>query len=56
MPGKGTTIVIMVLRKKMPITIYLADDHTLIREGLRHILGMNANFVVVGRPVTDVLH
>lgn len=32
----------------MSITIYLADDHTIIREGLRLILSMNANFSVVG--------
>ncbi len=31
----------------MPITIMLADDHTLLRQGLRHILDVEPDFEVV---------
>jgi len=30
------------------ITVLLADDHTIVREGIRHILEMEADFEVVG--------
>jgi len=32
----------------MSITIYIADDHAVIRDGLRHILGAKQQFEVVG--------
>ncbi len=31
-----------------PITVFLADDHTIVREGLRYILQAQGNFTVVG--------
>lgn len=31
-----------------PIRIFIADDHAVVRTGIRHILGTNPNFVVAG--------
>ncbi len=35
-----------------PITILLAEDHTIVREGLRHLLETEADFKVVGEAVS----
>jgi two-component system response regulator NreC len=38
----------------MPIRILLADDHTLMRQGLRHILEGHANFDVVAEASSGI--
>jgi DNA-binding NarL/FixJ family response regulator len=32
----------------MTITVYLADDHTILRDGLKLLLQLQPNFVIVG--------
>ena len=36
-----------------PITVLLADDHTLFRQGLRHVCKVNGGFKVVGDEFMD---
>ncbi|HTS67073.1 MAG TPA: response regulator transcription factor [Candidatus Acidoferrales bacterium] len=38
----------------MPVTILLADDHTLMRQGLRHILETNPDFDVVAEASSGI--
>jgi DNA-binding NarL/FixJ family response regulator len=38
----------------MPIRILLADDHTLMRQGLRHILESHAEFDVVAEASSGI--
>jgi len=38
----------------MPVRILLADDHTLMRQGLRHILESNADFDVVAEASSGI--
>jgi len=47
-PGKGTEIRIEILRETMKISIFLADDHTVLREGLKYILESQNDIIVVG--------
>lgn len=38
----------------MPLRLLLADDHTLMREGLRHILESNADFEIVAEASSGI--
>lgn len=52
------------LGKLMPITVFLIDDHTIVRDGLRSLLETQADMTVVGdaadgrralAPITQLL-
>jgi len=38
----------------MPVTVLLADDHTLMRQGLRHILESHADFDIVAEASSGI--
>jgi DNA-binding NarL/FixJ family response regulator len=51
-PGPGTRSGSPLRRQLAPIRIGLVDDHNLVREGLRLVLGSDKGFEVVGEAAT----
>jgi len=46
----------MVIMSGGPITVLLADDNLIVREGVRALLGIEADFEVVAEPLEPAEH
>ena len=49
--GRGTRITVEIKRRTMTIQVLLADDHAVVRDGLRFLLEVQGDISVVGNAV-----